>query len=176
MKQKLGLGGYAMAFFDKLGEITKNVGDKTNDMIEINKLNSKIKTERTAIETVKAELGALYWAKFEAGTQLDDDAAALCAKMKGSFEAIAGFEAEIKRIKEENEKKPEPASAAAAPAASAPVAEGTFCPSCGAKIASGAKFCPECGSPAAPVKRICPACGAELAEGAKFCPECGAKA
>ena len=53
-----------MAFFDKLGEITKNVGDKTNDMIEINKLNSKIKTERTAIETVKAELGALYWAKF----------------------------------------------------------------------------------------------------------------
>lgn len=43
-----------MAFFDKLGEITKNVGDKTNDMIEINKLNSKIKTERTAIETVKA--------------------------------------------------------------------------------------------------------------------------
>ncbi|MBS1479731.1 MAG: zinc ribbon domain-containing protein [Christensenellaceae bacterium] len=145
-------------------------------MIEINKLNSKIKTERTAIETVKAELGALYWAKFEAGTQLDDDAAALCAKMKGSFEAIAGFEAEIKRIKEENEKKPEPASAAAAPAASAPVAEGTFCPSCGAKIASGAKFCPECGSPAAPVKRICPACGAELAEGAKFCPECGAKA
>ena len=165
-----------MAFFDKLGEITKNVGDKTNDMIEINKLNSKIKTERTAIETVKAELGALYWAKFEAGTQLDDDAAALCAKMKGSFEAIAGFEAEIKRIKEENEKKPEPASAAAAPAASAPVAEGTFCPSCGAKSASGAKFCPECGSPAAPVKRICPACGAELAEGAKFCPECGAKA
>ena len=93
-----------MAFFDKLGEITKNVGDKTNDMIEINKLNSKIKTERTAIETVKAELGALYWAKFEAGTQLDDDAAELCAKIKGSFEAIAGFEAEIKRIKEENEK------------------------------------------------------------------------
>mgnify|MGYP001533711145 CR=1 FL=1 len=161
-----------MAFFDKLGEITKNVGDKTNDMIEINKLNSKIKTERTAIETVKAELGALYWAKFEAGTQLDDDAAELCAKIKGSFEAIAGFEAEIKRIKEENEKKPEPAPAAAA----TPVAEGTFCPSCGAKIASGAKFCPECGSPAAPVKRICPACGAELAEGAKFCPECGTKA
>ena len=159
-----------MAFFDKLGEITKNVGDKTNDMIEINKLNSKIKTERTAIETVKAELGALYWAKFEAGTQLDDDAAELCAKIKGSFEAIAGFEAEIKRIKEENEKKPEPAPAAAVPAASTPVAEGTFCPSC------GAKFCPECGSPAAPVKRICPACGAELAEGAKFCPECGTKA
>ena len=145
-------------------------------MIEINKLNSKIKTERTAIETVKAELGALYWAKFEAGTQLDDDAAELCAKIKGSFEAIAGFEAEIKRIKEENEKKPEPAPAAAVPAASTPVAEGTFCPSCGAKIASGAKFCPECGSPAVPVKRICPACGAELAEGAKFCPECGTKA
>ena len=125
-----------MAFFDKLGEITKNVGDKTNDMIEINKLNSKIKTERTAIETVKAELGALYWAKFEAGTQLDDDAAALCAKMKGSFEAIAGFEAEIKRIKEENEKKPEPA----------PEKPKRICPFCKSEIADDATRCPHCTS------------------------------
>ncbi len=160
-----------MAFFDKLGEITKSVGDKTNDMIETNKLNSKIKAERNAIEGVKAELGALYWAKFEAGVQLDEDGAALCAKIKESLENIAGFEAEIKRIKEENEKKPEPE-----PAPAVPAAEGTFCAGCGAKIATGAKFCPECGSPTVPAKRVCPACGVELSPEAKFCPECGAKA
>ena len=38
-----------MAFFDKLGELTKSVGDKTNDMIETNKLNGKIKAEKAAI-------------------------------------------------------------------------------------------------------------------------------
>ena len=95
-----------MAFFDKLGELTKSVGDKTNDMIETNKLNGKIKAEKAAIEAVKAELGALYWAKFEAGAQLDEDAAALCEKIRASFENIAGFEAEIQRIREESEKKP----------------------------------------------------------------------
>ena len=84
-----------MAFFDKLGEITKSVGDKTNDMIEINKLNSKIKAERAGIETGKAELGALYWSKFEAGAKLDADAMELCAKIQGSFDAIAGFEADF---------------------------------------------------------------------------------
>ena len=160
-----------MAFFDKLGELTKSVGDKTNDMIETNKLNGKIKAEKAAIEAVKAELGALYWAKFEAGAQLDEDAAALCGKIRTSLENIAGFEAEIQRIREESEKKPEPT----APAAPVPVAEGTFCQACGAKIASDAKFCPECGSPVVPPNRVCPACGAELAEGAKFCAECGAK-
>ena len=81
-----------MAFFDKLGEITKSVGDKTNDMIETNKLNGKIKAEKAAIEAVKAELGALYWAKFEAGAQLDEDAAAMCGKIRTSLENIAGFD------------------------------------------------------------------------------------
>ena len=164
-----------MAFFDKLGEITKSVGDKTNDMIEINKLNSKIKAERAAIETGKAELGALYWSKFEAGAKLDADAMELCAKIQGSFDAIAGFEAEIKRIKEENEKKSQPEPAACVPGA--PLSgESMFCSNCGAKVALGTKFCPQCGKPIAPAERLCPACGAELASDAKFCPECGAKA
>ena len=30
-----------MAFFDKLSEMAKNIGDKTNDAIETTKLNSK---------------------------------------------------------------------------------------------------------------------------------------
>lgn len=37
-----------MAFFDKLGDLAKNIGDKTSDAIETNKLNSKINTENAA--------------------------------------------------------------------------------------------------------------------------------
>lgn len=165
-----------MAFFNKLGELTKNVGEKTNDMIETGKLNAKIKTEKAAIEAAKAELGELYWAKIEGGLQPEDDANEICAKIREALANIAGFEAEIVRIKEESEKKAEPEAAAPVVPGAPPVVEGTFCVNCGAKIASGAKFCPDCGTPAIPVKRICTACGAELPADTKFCPDCGTKA
>ena len=38
-----------MAFLDKLGDIARNIGDKTTDAIETTKLNSKINGERAAI-------------------------------------------------------------------------------------------------------------------------------
>jgi len=83
-----------MAFFEKLNAITKNVGDKTNDMIETTKLNGKITKEKASIEEKKLRLGGLYWEKFAAGAQLDADAAEICGEIKASFDAIAGFEAE----------------------------------------------------------------------------------
>jgi len=37
-----------MAFFDKLNQVAKNIGDKTNDAIETTKLSSKINAEKSA--------------------------------------------------------------------------------------------------------------------------------
>lgn len=38
-----------MDLFDKIGNIAKNIGDRTNDAIEITKLNAKIATEKSAV-------------------------------------------------------------------------------------------------------------------------------
>lgn len=37
-----------MDFLDKIGNIAKNIGDRTNDAIEITKLNAKISSEKNA--------------------------------------------------------------------------------------------------------------------------------
>ena len=37
-----------MSFLDKLGGIAKNIGDKTGEMLAVNKLNSKIYAEQQA--------------------------------------------------------------------------------------------------------------------------------
>ena len=37
-----------MSFLDKLGGIAKNIGDKTGEMLAVNKLNSKIHAEQQA--------------------------------------------------------------------------------------------------------------------------------
>ncbi|MBE5785500.1 MAG: zinc ribbon domain-containing protein [Clostridiales bacterium] len=162
-----------MAFFEKLNAITKNVGDKTNDMIETTKLNGKITKEKASIEEKKLRLGGLYWEKFAAGAQLDADAAEICGEIKASFDAIAGFEAEIAAIKKENEKKQE--QPAGPQQAQLPTGS-TFCPVCGTVSEPGAAFCMSCGSALKPEIRLCPKCGAELQAGSVFCSECGAKA
>lgn len=59
-----------------------------------------------------------------------------------------------------------------------PNAETPFlsCPSCGAKIADGAKFCFNCGKEVVdPNSTVCPKCNSKLPLGAKFCFNCGAK-
>ena len=38
-----------MDFLDKIGNIAKNIGDRTNDAIEITKLNAKIASEKNAV-------------------------------------------------------------------------------------------------------------------------------
>ena len=156
-----------MAIFDKIGAAAKNLADKTNDAIEINKINSKIGSEKNKAAALKVQLGELYWEKFEAGAALDEDAQALCAQIVECMDAIRGYEAEIVRIKVENQ-KPEPAPAA------------RTCAQCGATLEGEARFCPGCGAkveqpPAPPAQRFCAGCGAQIGPDAKFCNSCGTK-
>ena len=67
-----------MAFFDKLGDLAKNIGDKTTDAIETGKLNSKIGSETAAAAAQLQKVGEFYYAKFAAGEQVSPEALEFC--------------------------------------------------------------------------------------------------
>ncbi len=164
-----------MAFFDKLNDIAKNIGDKTNDAIETTKLNSKINSEKAAAAEELKKIGEYYYNLFAAGGEAAPEVLEFCQSAKAHYDAAAEAQAEIERIKAENEA----AKAAAAPPEAPAAPAGISCPACGAANAPGTKFCCSCGAkletppPAEPEQKTCPGCGTTVAPGVKFCPECG---
>ena len=166
------------AFFDKLGGIAKNLGDKASDSVNISKLNGKIKAEKASIIEQQQKIGEFYYQQHLAGQEGDPGAAELLAAIDGHNAAIAELQAEIARIQAENAAQ---AAAAAAPAAPAQP-QGLFCAACGQENPVGTRFCSGCGSkleqpeapPPAPEPRVC-ACGAQVAPGVRFCGNCGAQ-
>jgi len=158
-----------MAFLDKLNQVAKNIGDKTNDAIETTKLNSKIGAERSAATEDLKKIGEYYYSLFAASGEAIPEVLEFCQSAKAHYDAAAVAQAEIERIKAENEAEK------AAPASVVPA--GAVCPSCGTANGAGTKFCQNCGmkleAPAEPQERKCPGCGAAVAPGVKFCSECG---
>ena len=164
-----------MAFFEKIGDLAKNLGDKTNDAIETSKLNSKINAEKTAAAGELEKIGAFYYERFTVSGEAAPEVLEFCQAAKAHYDAAAEAQAEIDRIKAENEAEK---AAAAVPVAAAAAPAGITCPSCGAANAPDTKFCCGCGTKLeapAPAGAACPACGAANAPGTKFCCECGAK-
>lgn len=167
-----------MAFFDKLSDMAKNIGDKTGDAIETTKLGSKIKAEHEAAGEELKKIGAFYYERFAQGCEVAPEVQEACQAAKAHYDAAAEAQAEIDRIKAENEAAR--AAAESVPAqATGQEQEGITCPNCGATNPDGTKFCCGCGSklevPAAPAGPTCPICGAANTPGTKFCCECGAK-
>lgn len=172
-----------MAFFDKLNQVAKNIGDKTSDAIETTKLNSKISAENAAAEKELKKIGEYYYSLFAESGEAAPEVMEICLAAKTHYDAAMQAQSEIDRIKAENEaEKATPAPAAAAPTAAptaAPASDGIICPSCGASNGSGTNFCQGCGTrleaPPQPQNRFCPACGTSVAAGVRFCPACGQK-
>ena len=186
-----------MAFFDKLNEFTKNLGDMTTDAIETTKLNSKVNAEKTAAGEELKKIGEYYYGLYATEGIVVPEILEFCEAAKTHFDAAAEAQAEIDKIKEAQEaaKAEKEAAAAAAQAAAAAsmqvaqmatpveaVAGEIVCTNCGNANPAGTKFCGGCGTkleipevPAEPVKRFCTGCGAELKDGLKFCGECGTK-
>lgn len=132
-----------MAFFDKLGDLTKNIGDKTTDAIETGKLNSKIGSETAAAAAQLQKVGEFYYAKFAAGEQVSPEALEFCQAAAAHYAAAEKAQAEIDRIRAENDAARAASSAVAAPPRSA---AGPACTSCGAVNAPGTRFCGSCGA------------------------------
>ena len=127
-----------MAFFDKLNQVAKNIGDKTSEAIETTKLNAKISAEKTAAGEELKKIGAFYYAQFAAGSEVAPEILEFCRNAGGHYDAACEAQAAIDRIRAENDA---PAPAAPAPAAPA----GHYCPACGAANAPGTRFCGACG-------------------------------
>jgi len=167
-----------MAILDKLSGMAKNIGDKANAALETQKLNSKINSEKSAINGVYMKIGEYYYQQYKSGGKLTDEAAAFCAEIDGHNKTIDETKAEVERIKAKSEAETAPAQTSAA--------GGIACPSCGKTNAPGTKFCQECGAKLdaetapAPAQEtaeegVCPSCGKANEPGTKFCQECGTK-
>lgn len=158
-----------MAFFDKLGDIAKNIGDKTGDAIETTKLNNEMSSKKREILQLKQKIGDFYYDKYKMGEAIDSEALEFFTGIDALMVEVNTLQAEINKIKGESEQKP-------TPAASAP--SGIKCANCGTVNDIGKKFCSECGTKLEEEvtnTRYCGSCGAEVEEGLKFCGECGAK-
>ncbi|MEG1772556.1 MAG: zinc ribbon domain-containing protein [Clostridia bacterium] len=121
-------------FFDKIGELAKTAADKTNNMIEQGRLNSKISAEEATIAGLKERIGNFYSERYSTGAQTETEIHEWCEGIKASQAAIAAIRKEIAALK--CEQSPAPASQAAA---------SVKCPACGAENPCGTKFCGSCG-------------------------------
>ena len=91
-----------MAFFDKLNQVAKNIGDKASDTVETTKLNSKIKSERQAAAELLEKIGEYYYNLYAAGGEVAPEVLELCQTAKGHYDNIQNAQNEIERIKAEN--------------------------------------------------------------------------
>jgi len=162
-----------MAFFDKLSDFAKNIGDKTTDAIETGKLQSKINSEKSLAGEELKKIGEFYYNAWLNGGEIAPEILEVCTAAKAHYDAADEAQAEIDRIRAENEAAKAAAAAPAAPAAPA----GIVCTACGAENAPGTKFCCNCGNkleiPAPPEPKICPNCGTKNEPGTRFCGNCG---
>lgn len=156
-----------MAFFEKLGELAKNVGEMTNEALENSRKGSQITSETKKIRELKEQIGNYYWEEYQNGTRLYEPVQELCEEIKSSMEIIAALQEELEAAR----KAQEETEIAAAPAA------GNICPSCGNENGADVRFCAQCGQKLeeTPAERFCTSCGTKNAAGTNFCCKCGAK-
>ena len=99
-----------MGFFDQLGDVAKNigksagdfakqVGDKTNDALEISKLNTKISAENAEIEKEKKKLSDALFERFARGEEVPEEVKEFCDNIKSHLSNIDGFKEEIEKVK-----------------------------------------------------------------------------
>ena len=99
-----------MGFFDQLGDVAKNigksagdfakqVGDKTNDALEISKLNTKISAENAEIEKEKKKLSDALFERFARGEEAPEEVKEFCDNIKSHLLNIDGFKEEIEKVK-----------------------------------------------------------------------------
>lgn len=135
----------------KMGEAAKTVGDaaktatkKTEDLLEISKLNKSISTAQDKITSICTGLGKIVYEKFRNGEEVDEQLADGCRQIVELENEIASIKEKIEDIKKKDKDsaQPVPAEGDEQPPAQQPK---KFCPSCGAKLLEGSKFCPSCG-------------------------------
>lgn len=151
-----------MAFFDDLASQISRVGNtavqKTQVATEVAKLNGQISTEEKRIQSLYADLGAMYFKK--CGENPDPNFLEICQEIEQAQEKITFFRNQILEARSQ-----------------------VLCPSCGAPIDKYATFCGYCGHRMVPMNEenntessvIYCSCGEILSPEQKFCGKCGKK-
>ena len=127
-----------MAFLDKINQVAKNIGDKTNDAIENTKLSQKINSEKAAAGEDFKRIGEYYYNVYLSGGEVAPEVLEFCQNAKLHLDSAAAAQMEFERNKAEG-----PQTMQAAPAQGAQ--GGGFCQNCGTPLAPGTKFCQGCG-------------------------------
>lgn len=150
-----------MAFFDKIGdltknvgdkasEITKNIGDKTSDIVENNRASMRISSEKKHIAEYKSRIGDIYYKKYSDGNKADADADVdeICALIMESEKTILSLEKEIESRKAENQARREAAKEEASEKREKRAFENKEgrCPKCGLIFNEDVSVCPRCGA------------------------------
>lgn len=90
-------------FFGELGkkisDVAIDLGKKTEDTIEIQKLKSDIRALKRANERDQMDIGRMVYEKFSNGEISDIDYVAVCESIEKRDEEIAKLTEEIERIR-----------------------------------------------------------------------------
>ena len=159
-----------MPFFDnlgkKVGEAAQAAAKKSNELVEVTKLNMSVNTEEDKVSKLYGEMGRKLYASYKAGEEALPD-------FTGDFEQINVCEQNIKEIRRKIME----------------LKNVKLCQKCGAELAPTAMFCPKCGAkqetappPPEPEVKVeeaassfCPECGTEVLADTAFCSNCGAQ-
>lgn len=155
-----------MAFFENLG---KKVGDaaqsaakKSNEFMEVNKLNSNINSEEDKIKELFLQIGESVYKKYCSNNEKDENYIDIFEQIKAHEDNIINLRMRVSEIKKVK-----------------------VCPQCKNEVDLSITFCPKCGAKQEMEKKsdeldiksslLCPSCGAELQPGTAFCGSCGQK-
>ncbi len=95
------LKGNAKELADKAAAKANELSEKAKDAVEISKLNTKISEQEKGIKDLKVQLGEIVWNEFLADACNNEEAKAVCGKIKEALDVIEGLKAEIEKIKNE---------------------------------------------------------------------------
>lgn len=116
-----------MDFFNdlgkKIGKTAKTVGKKSEELVEVTKLNLAIGNEEDKIKKMLIEIGSEVYGKFAEGEHFDQYIDEKCTQIKQVESNIQEIRNKVMKIKGHK-----------------------TCPNCNTDIEDGVKFCPNCGS------------------------------
>lgn len=91
-------------FFEELGkritEVAEDIGKKTEDTIEVQKIKSQMRSLKRANERDFLEIGKKIYEKFKDGEVADTDCIKLCEDIEKRDEQLAENEEQLEKIRE----------------------------------------------------------------------------
>lgn len=83
----------------KISDVAEDLGKKTEDTVEVQKIKSNIRSLKRANERDFIDIGKMVYEKFHDGEVSDIDYVVLCEAIEKREEEIARQEEEVKKIK-----------------------------------------------------------------------------